>query len=39
VNKSVFGNNSVNKIDLEELDEDEIDSDVLHLKSNIFLGV
>ena len=35
VNKSVFGNNSVNKIDSEELGEDEIDSDVFNLKSNI----
>jgi hypothetical protein len=36
VNKSVFGNDSVNKIDLGELGEDEIESDVFHLKS-IFL--
>jgi ribonuclease HI len=35
VNKSVFGNDSVNKIDSEELGEDEVDSDVLHLKSNV----
>jgi hypothetical protein len=26
---------SVNKINSKELDEDEIDSDILHLKSNI----
>jgi hypothetical protein len=35
VNKSVFGNNSVNKIDSEELGEDETDSDFFNLKSNI----
>jgi ribonuclease HI len=34
VNKSVFGNDSVNKIDLGELGEDEIESDFLNLKSN-----
>jgi ribonuclease HI len=35
VNKSFFGSNSVNKIDSGELGEDEIDSDVFHLKSNV----
>jgi ribonuclease HI len=36
VDKSNFGNDSVNKVDSEELGEDEIESDVLHLKSNVF---
>jgi ribonuclease HI len=35
VNKSDFGNDSVNKVDSGELGEDEIESDVLHLKSNV----
>ena len=35
MNKSIFGNDSVNKIDSEELGEDEIDSNVLRLKSNV----
>jgi ribonuclease HI len=35
VNKSVFQNDSVNKIDSEELSEDEVDSDVLRLKNNV----
>jgi hypothetical protein len=37
VNKSVFENDSVNKIDLGELGEDDIESDFFHLKSNVFL--
>jgi hypothetical protein len=36
VNKFNFGNDSVNKVDSEELGEYEIESDVLHLKSNVF---
>jgi hypothetical protein len=36
VDKSNFGNDSVNKVDSEELGEDEIESDVFHLKSNVF---
>jgi ribonuclease HI len=36
VNKSKFGNDSVNKVDSEELGEDEIESVVFHLKSNVF---
>jgi hypothetical protein len=36
VNKSNFGNDSVNKVDSEELGEYEIESNVLHLKSNVF---
>jgi hypothetical protein len=36
VDKSIFGNDSVNEIDSGELVEYEIESDVLHLKSNVF---
>jgi hypothetical protein len=36
VNKSNFGNDSVNKVDSGELGEDEIESDILDLKSNVF---
>jgi hypothetical protein len=36
VNNSDFEINSVNIVDLEELVEDELDADVLQLKSNIF---
>jgi hypothetical protein len=35
VNKSDFGNDSVNKIDSGESGEDEIEFDVFHLKSNV----
>ena len=35
VNTSDFGNDNVNKIDSGELREDEIESDVFHLKSNV----
>jgi hypothetical protein len=35
VNRSDFGNDSVNKIDSGDLGEDEIESDVLHLKKNV----
>jgi hypothetical protein len=35
VNKSIFGNDNVNKIDSRKLGEYEIEYDVLHLKSNV----
>jgi ribonuclease HI len=35
VNKSVFENGSVNKIDAEEFNENEVDSDILQLKNNV----
>jgi hypothetical protein len=35
VNKSNFGNDSVNKVDSKALGENEIESDVFHLKSNV----
>ena len=35
VERPDFGNDSVNKIDLGELGDDEIEADVLHLKSNV----
>ena len=35
VKRPDFGNDSVNKIDSGELGEDEIEADVLHLKSNV----
>ena len=35
VNKSVFENGSVNKIDVEEFNENEVDSDILQLKNNV----
>jgi hypothetical protein len=35
VNKSVFENGSVNKVDSEELNENEVDSGILHLKNNV----
>jgi hypothetical protein len=35
VNKSVFENDSVNKVDLDEINENDEDSDILHLKNNV----
>jgi hypothetical protein len=35
VNKSVFENDSVNKVDLDEMNKNDEDSDVLHLKNNV----
>jgi ribonuclease HI len=36
VNKLVFDNDSVNKVDLDEVNKNDKDSNVLHLKNNIF---
>jgi hypothetical protein len=35
VNKSVFENGSVNTIDVEEFNENDVDSDILQLKNNV----
>jgi hypothetical protein len=35
VNKSVFESDSVNKVDSDEINENEVNSDILHLKNNV----
>jgi hypothetical protein len=39
VNKSIFENDSVNKVDSDEMNKNDEDSDVFHLKNNVLLRV